>query len=341
MCERGGREQRAALRECDAAAGTGACECAGGIGVSVITLIPILKNARRAVLLLACAFACTYAFAQTTTSDQTVLVEKSTEEIPIPFPTKDNLPRTISFDALTDQEVQMIRQDIYNHPQFAEERAGKVDLTRPNCMQWMFKKDIGKNAWVPIGFFVNGNRGLLNINGKLRKLNFAINFNPDSGNPGLEGGLDVWAFHYFKNYSDLAENYEKSSAVAMKNYLDNRNGKLWTIELNNQILGVANKKMQCSLMDAKCRRYVTTLQSIEWYSSLPDKRVTLPISGGDGFQIAIEDMCPWRKLGLVEINFRSRIWGEQNGVVRHGFPKNPSLIKALESFVKPKIEQKK
>ena len=102
-----------------------------------------------------------------------------------------------------------------------------------------------------------------------------------------------------------------------------------------------NKKMQCSLMNAKCRRYVATVQSVQWQAELPDKRVTLPISGGDGFQIAIEDMCPWRRSGLVETNFRSRIWGEQSGVVSHGFPKNPSLIKALESFVKPKIEQKK
>ena len=292
-------------------------------------------------MLLACAFACTYAFAQTTTSDQTVLVEKSTEEIPIPFPTKDNLPRTISFDALTDQEVQMIRQDIYNHPQFAEERAGKVDLTRPNCMQWMFKKGLGKNIWEPIGFFVSGDQGLLNINGKLRNISFAIDFNPDHSNPGLGGGLYAMTFIAFKNYSDLKENSEKDRAVALKNYSENRNAKLWTIGVNNKKLVVMNKKMQCSLMNAKCRRYVATVQSVQWQAELPDKRVTLPISGGDGFQIAIEDMCPWRRSGLVETNFRSRIWGEQSGVVSHGFPKNPSLIKALESFVKPKIEQKK
>ena len=37
MCERDGREQIAKLCECDAATGTGACECVGGLGVSVNT----------------------------------------------------------------------------------------------------------------------------------------------------------------------------------------------------------------------------------------------------------------------------------------------------------------
>ena len=38
MRERDGWEQIAKLRECDAAAGTGACECVGGLGVSVNTV---------------------------------------------------------------------------------------------------------------------------------------------------------------------------------------------------------------------------------------------------------------------------------------------------------------
>jgi hypothetical protein len=343
VCERAGREQGAELRERDAAAGTGAYGSVGGLGVSVMKLILFLKNTLRAVVLLACACASVNAFTQTITSVQTVLVEKSTEEIPIPFPSIDNLPRTISFDSLTDQEVQMIRQDIYNHPQFAEERVGKVNLTRPNCMQWMFKKGAPKGGWQPIGFFINGDQGLLNINGKLRILNYAIDVNPESGNPGLEGGLSVWSLHFFKNYSERAENYEKSSGIAMHNYLKNRDGKFWTIGMNNKKLVVANKKMQCSLMNAKCRRYVATMQNIQWRTVLQDqdKWVTLPISRGDGFEIAIEDMCPWRRTGLVETNFRSRIWGEQSGVVWHGFPRNPSLIKALEPYMKSKKEQKK
>jgi hypothetical protein len=302
-----------------------------------------LKNARRAVLLLACAFACMHAFAQatTTTSVPTILVEKSTEEISIPFPTRDNLPRTISFDALTEQEVQMIRQDIYNHPQFAEERAGKVDLTRPNCMQWMFKKGLGKNFWQPIGFFVNGAHGLLNVNGKLRSLYFAIDLNPDQPNPGMAGGASARAFSPFTNYSDVVKNFELMSFKDEGDFLQQVNAKFWTLGLRNQKLIIEQKKTNCSLIDAKCRRYVAKMESLEWRSVQAGKRVTLPIRGGDGLEIAVEDMCPWRKLGLVETNFRSRIWGEQSGIAWHGFPKNPSLIKALEPFVQPKIEQKK
>ena len=38
MCERDRWEQVAKLRECDAAAGAGACECIGGVGVSVMLI---------------------------------------------------------------------------------------------------------------------------------------------------------------------------------------------------------------------------------------------------------------------------------------------------------------
>jgi hypothetical protein len=252
-----------------------------------------------------------------------VLVESSTEIIREPYPTRDELPKTVSLDALTEQEIQAIRVDVFRDPK------------KPDCLAWIFKRLSVKQAWQPIGFNAWGQRGhgAIKINGHLRPFQISLTLYPDRGyNTPTDGG-GAWDMSSVSGYAELISNSEKKSKN-IQNFLSSDPGKLWHIDFDNAQLRIEKKSSKCTLMDTKCRTYVSKTKGLNWKSkSQSNDWMLLSISASEGLEIAIEDMCPWDRGGLIEYDFKSRIGGPSSGIFWHGIRSNTPLLKALEPYV--------
>lgn len=107
-------------------------------------------------------------------------------------------------------------------------------------------------------------------------------------------------------------------------------------------VSVETPKIPCTYLKASCRRYVAPIQAMDWifHPRLPTdawnsigERVAISVPYE--IELLIEDMCPYRRVALVEKAHNTRISGERPGIKKYGFPKNPELMDALKPYVKP------
>lgn len=116
--------------------------------------------------------------AGTTESIRTRLVEQTTELVPTPMPTLATLPKTLSIDALTTEEIRSLQQGIYDYLPVQTEpkhRPGSAD-----CMQWLYKRNKGQTQLQAIGLNFRLSDSVIKINGKLRRARMDWSISSDS-----------------------------------------------------------------------------------------------------------------------------------------------------------------
>lgn len=266
-----------------------------------------------------------------TVFSDTVLVDQSSEIIRVPNPLVSALPKTISIDAMTAEEVQKVRQNIHDGPYgLPPDGIGG----RPRCMAWLFKRASGKTEFLPVGFVTGTWSGVLKINGLLRP-SYVFAGTDNSAN------ISVGSFQSTQTYAERMKFEDRKSSVDTSN----SRAQEATLEIRLHGFKVDVSKMRCSLLETQCRRYTSGLRSLKWLYDATPKRIykeekQIRVETSSPIEIAVEDMCPYKHEGVVEQPWKSRLWGEELGVALFGFMTNPSLSEALEPYIPKKIKNK-
>lgn len=272
-------------------------------------------------------------------------VAASREPIPLPYPSAHQLPRTLSIDALTEAEIQEIRRSLYAElKDVPPRRVEGVD----GCMAWLYKRHAPSEPWQAFGFAVGGTRGFAaaKINGGLRRSSFNYSISPQSylslmlvgrNRPGTQPGRGYAASSMFaagSGYQAL-----KQAEPAYRDLFDRQVFKKEDPEARQLLFGfsdavtVADKKMRCTHLKARCRRYVAPVtQPARWHPYHAEDGAEQTIAAGPPMEIAIEDMCPHARDSMVEGLLNSRSGGAEPDMRKHGIKNNSSLLEALQPY---------
>lgn len=353
MRQRARREQGAKLCDCDPAADTGACGGVGAVGMSVIQ--KTMKKISALICFVFSSVITCVAFAQTSISvvstvTVTRLVETSTAPIDEPFPTVNNLPKTISFDSMSEAEMQQWHQEMFDYNiRVSAGRSGGGT----SCTQWYLLR-LGQNQpWKTVGV-----GGLIKINGIFRSV--VMDYSIDAGKsiwvsgkqvPGKEPGSGGGFVNAFKKkqtsfaqelnkYTDGDKNVPSSStdlndSKITRSFLNGDFGS----EVRQLIFGqtekltVLEKKMKCSNVNANCRRYIFPFVNASWRGFRNDAREPISFPLNASYEMAIEDMCPFDRGALVQREINTRLGGPGPGVRSYGFPKNTHLTESIRPYL--------
>ena len=262
----------------------------------------------------------------------TQFVASGGEPIKIPFVRASALPTTLSLDALTPGEIRQIRLDLYAElQQTAPWPVEGID----GCMAWFYVRASALAPWQAVGFAVDGpsgNNAALKLNGSLRSARFHYRIPTDTergffgakSKPGLgpgRGSARIVVFQPRASYRELAQ--ERAADQALGDRLDQDRVEPEARSLN--LLGTASlrvqeAKMPCTDLKTSCRRYVAVLdQPMVWKAlgSAEEQRVA-PASGAPA-ELAIEDMCPFSRKGMVDDAMNTRIGGAEPDMKKYGF----------------------
>jgi hypothetical protein len=280
----------------------------------------------------------------------TTLVEASTESIAAPYPTKDDLPKTISFDAMTEMEMQQWRQDMFDwNIRVSGGRVGGGS----SCTQWYLLRLEPNKPWKTIGV-----GGLMKINGMFRTVQMSYAIEPGKSRwvagkqaPGKEPGTGIGYVEIFKkNQTSFIEKlneqefdkktgpetstYNKTSAVIQSF----RRGELGANARgfyfgSTALLTISDKKMKCTHVKAHCRRYVFPFTNGSWRGLQNELRESISFPPEVSYEMAIEDMCPFDRGGLVQREINTRLGGPGPGVRNYGLPNNTHLTDAIRPYL--------
>lgn len=290
--------------------------------------------------------------AQHPTSAPTTFVLSSKEEIPAPFPTKQTLPATLSIDAFTPEEIQRIRQDVYDSIQTQDEtpREGVA-----GCMQWVFFRTEPKAPWLAFGMVGAGraNNGMAKLNGRYFSVYFDYTidkqerrglmgtlFGDTAGKGPGHGRTWVKTFVPKKSYAQWLMDEQHDQRLASEFFREEAVAGLARLEFGrtSQLI-IEAADTPCTHLKARCRRYVLPVtEEARWWLSGPKKdgrSISIPVGLAPGIQyeVAIEDMCPFGRNALVERSINTRMGGAEPGVRDHGLKNNASLKAALRPYV--------
>jgi hypothetical protein len=245
----------------------------------LLALQPVLRQASLACLAIGLSV-CGSLWAQATAPANlgqplTRLVEASTEAIAEPFPSVDALPKTISFDAMTEAEIQQWRQDVFDYNLRV---SGGI-----KCMRWFFLREGKDKPWKTIGAFT-----FIKVNGAYRNVIATYSIEPGKSRwitgkqvPGKEpgrGSATVWYFNKKQSFAQIQRETEdrdlnvydkttenKESAVAGAFFADDANPKLRKLTFGStRELRISDKKMPCTHVKATCRRFSFPFTNAYW-----------------------------------------------------------------------------
>lgn len=267
----------------------------------------------------------------------TEIVLSSKEPIAAPFPSADNLPKTISFDTLTEAEIQQIRKDIVV-------AASPPERIADNCMQWIFVRNGKKDTWRPVGAVAAGSRGIVKMNGAFRHTMFGLDMEYQSGFMGRQspskepggGGVSVQSFTSKKTFAHFLVERDSDDMEWFEIHVGKSSPSLRTLSygVRNGIV-VETQKMQCSYLKATCRRYSFPLRTARW-AGYPNKILQeqeFGVTPGLNLEMGIEDMCPYDRGAMLEHTINTRIEGKGGAIRKYGFPNNPKLIEAIKPYL--------
>lgn len=279
-------------------------------------------------------------------------VTQSQVPIAAPVVTSRTLPETLSFDALTDGEIQAIRQDLYD-------RVKNTPLIDPmrhvagadGCMQWVFQRWGRDQAWRAVGFQADGGWGLIKLNGALRRVSFDYTINYDlneligKGRVRVESsaGLStIWTFTPQASFAQASASAQSDHALRLAGFRGAHGSRFRWLSFGwTKAVAIVQRDAPCSLLKARCRRYeFEATQAAQW---LGMQRVEAP----DGayyeepvaaiadapLAFAIEDMCPFAQAAMVERQY-SRMTGRGSLIKGYGLPGNAPLRDALRPYAK-------
>ena len=281
---------------------------------------------------------------------RTQFVQATTEPIAAPFPTPQNLPNTLSIDALTAAEIRQLQRDIYAEIKGKEDRRIEgID----GCMQWLFFRTNAAHPWQAFGISMPGKMaGLAKINGALRRTEYIYSITAHSHRtiigmvhgPGkaLGGGhAVVGSFSPKSSYNQWLLDDRADDILSGKFSRGELPSVMATLDFGRtNALTIEGRNVPCSHVEARCRRYFYPVNKMaEWWFSdgqqglprLPHEPI--PMVDGLTYEMAIEDMCPFSRLGLVEGPINTRAGGAEPGVKKYGINNNASLKAALRPYV--------
>jgi hypothetical protein len=265
----------------------------------------------------------------------TIVSKEQGESIPGSFPLRNALPKRLSFDALSKEEIDRFRQELYSAA-FESRSRGRDEW--PGCMQWVFKREGKGGAIQPVGFSIGGEKAALKINGVLRPIALGGSrmFSDQHDSPIKQLTLTAWSFRSIAGPVDLIKSRDDISQDYRKWDTDTGNN-LATLNITFPFKSVVEetKSMQCTYLNAKCRRYVAPIQSVSWLFR-EDKPLSgskgelLPLALPSAIDLLIEDMCPYAPGALIDAAIGGRVTRYEIGTKKYGFPKNPKLMEALK-----------
>lgn len=265
---------------------------------------------------------------------------------------RSKLPPEISIDALSAAEVASVKQGILSYlRQNPPGRAEGID----GCMQWLFLRHGPQERWAAVGYSLPLFKlGAVKINGALRRasLNFGITpivedlgwFRGTASFPGTapgQGGISVTTLADRSDFAQWLAQMKNDGEDAMRYFRGQAPKTHWALRLASvSHLVVEAPKVRCTLMAAQCRRYVSRVDDdAKWQPSGASPEVgslrssvapePIPLAPGLRTEIAIEDMCPFSRQGLVEGPINTRAHPVERGIDAFGIPGNPSLAAAL------------
>ncbi len=289
---------------------------------------------------------------------RTQFVGSTSEPIAEPFVDSRSLPRQLSIDPLSENEIQSIRESIYRRVKDTP----PIDPVRhvagaDGCMQWVFQRPAPNAPWRTVGYKFADVGMLIKMNGHMRRVRDDIDIHYDVQAYASFGRLahEAWrdgaelSITVFTQRDDPDEAARTSAAD--RQVLDDasfkRNGKRTRILRfgGSRTISIASSKAACSLMKAHCRRYEYTVDAPSswwtWYGIEPHDGdfVRDPVAAlqPGPMALAYEDMCPFARDALVE-RMRMRGGGSGGSVKSFGLPGNASLRDALRPYVRPPAE---
>ena len=271
---------------------------------------------------------------------------------PLPVhPSVDALPKALSVDAMSPVEIDRTRRGLLSHLQRTPfGRQDGVD----GCMQWVFLRHGATEPWMAVGFALPWlGVGAVKLNGALRSAQMVYAITPATSErrslqgavsvPGTRPGSGAMAVTSLADRSDLGrwfleiEDDRRQAGLVFAGTVPATQRYLRLAPVSQ--LRVSSLRMRCTLLAADCRRYVSDLDDdARWMrpgrsdgdttpgASAQDR---IPLSTGSGAQLAIEDMCPFSRLAMVEGPVNTRAAPVQRGIADHGIPGNASLGDAL------------
>ncbi len=287
---------------------------------------------------------------------RTEFVPATHEAIPEPFPTIHNLPKALSIDPMTDAEIQLIRQQIFEVIELkTPRRVEGID----GCMQWFFMRHDPKQRWQAFGFAERESGvAMAKLNGAMRATVFSYSIASEPVRsllsvlgtlygPGTKpGGGGMW-MQSFAGKTSIRElratsEADRSRAHDMGMGILGPDARYLTFGRTN-VLKVSRPEAACTLLRARCRQYVFPVNgAAEWIGSIMRNPANVdadhfhePIDMARGLklEIAIEDMCPFSRDALVESAVNTRVGGAEPGVRKYGIRNNASLKEALAPYV--------
>jgi hypothetical protein len=275
----------------------------------------------------------------------TTWVAGSREPIPLPYPRTGKLPRRLSIDAFTEAEIRQIKADIYAElKDVPPRRVEGVD----GCMAWLYKRHAPTQAWQAFGFAVDGNRGFkaAKINGALRRVSLHYTITPDTYMTLFLYGSHRPSKRPGRGYSTTALQEAGSGYRELKR-LEAAQGEL-EFEMfskkedpaarmlhfgQSDAVRISDKKMRCTHLNALCRRYIVPVSKPAYwapYSSDLAPNENIATEPRLQTELAIEDMCPFGRQGLVEGDINTRSGGAEPGMRKYGIKNNSSLRDAVK-----------
>ena len=291
--------------------------------------------------------------AGTTEYIRTRLVEQTTELVPTPMPTLATLPKTLSIDALTAEEIRSLQQGIYDSLPVQTEpkhRPGSAE-----CMQWLYKRNKNQTQLQAIGLNFRLNKSVIKINGKLRRASMDWSIDSDSDQnffgsyeiPGKRpggGGVSVYQFKELDSIKQLIDEAESTRLFSIDFDKNKLGADTVSLRLGSRDSVVVSKKeLRCTHLAADCRQYTVGINRLLWLRPTVEKdqlNYEIPIdqSASNIAELVIEDMCPFSRNAMVQGALNTRGSGELAGIKRHGiksFLDIKSMRDVLRPFVKP------
>jgi hypothetical protein len=290
------------------------------------------------------------AMASASAAEGTELVRRAGTPLADVYQDRKELPRELSIDALSPTEIAKIKQGILTYlKEHRPERADGIE----GCMQWVFLRHSKKEPWAAVGYSLPSHRaGAVKINGTLRPASINYGIAPDirpargwfrgaTSVPGTRPGGGAIFVRSFADRSDFAVLLSQLDSDN-KNWLRNHEGtsepRQWNLRLAPVSgLRVASPRARCTLLAAECRQYTSAVDNdAQWLppgvgGSPPTNQAAVPGSLAPDLrtEIAIEDMCPFSRQGLVEGAVNTRADPVEHGIKAFGIPGNASLKAAL------------
>lgn len=278
----------------------------------------------------------------------TQLVRRASTPLANAYQDRREFPQELSIDALSAEEIGHIKQGILSYLQ--KNPLGREDGIE-GCMQWVFLRHRADEPWSAVGYSLPWLRvGAVKINGFLRRANLSYRIEPmlkaqgwlrgTVSVPGTRPGSGAIFVTPLANRSDFTqwlselENDRQSSLRLLEGNSDSTQWALRIAPVSN--LKVALPRFRCTLLAAECRQYVSVVDDdASWMPSgvnrSPPKEAVepIPLASGLRMELAVEDMCPFSRQGMVEGPVNTRAHPVERGIKAFGIPGNASLKTAL------------